>query len=91
MSKLKIETDGDASVFFVAINGGVLSVSAQDDVDRDIAKVAQRRVDAAMRSTYSPAMGEPLAFASSVAASVLGGKITTPIESGSGELEQALT
>lgn len=89
MNQIEIENERDGSVFVVAIDGGAVSVSAQDDADASIAKLAKARVDEAMRDGYTPAMGEPLAFAASVAANVLRGKVKTQIPPGRGELEQS--
>jgi hypothetical protein len=89
MKEISISSGKDGSVFVVSMTSGVASVSAQDDVDEHVAAIATRNVQSAMRNVYSPAMGEPIAFAALVAAEFLKGKVVTKIEGGMGELEQA--
>jgi hypothetical protein len=89
MNRVEIEAESDGSVFAVEIDGGAISVFAQDDADANMARLASLRIHSAMRDGYTPALGEPLAYAASVAANVLGGTLKTQIPSGEGELEQA--
>jgi hypothetical protein len=89
MNQIELRSERDSSVFVVSMTNGDASVSAQDDVDQNIATIASRKVRDAMRNSYSPAMGEPIAFAVSVATQFLQARVVTPIKSGNGELEQS--
>ena len=89
MNTIKIKSK-DGSEYLISASSSGFIVKAAEAEDAGIAESAQVLVTGRWRrSGYSPAMGEPLAVAAEMAASVIGGKVVTQLPAGRGELEQA--
>lgn len=90
MKSIRIAMPKGGGSFSVSASPSGFNVRAKDVEDAALAEAAQLLIAGRWkRNAYSPAMGDPLAFAAAMAASILGGKVTTTIPAGSGELEQS--
>jgi hypothetical protein len=89
MNTIKIKSK-DGSEYSISASSSGFVVKAAEAEDAGIAESAQLLIAGRWkRNAYSPAMGEPLAAAAAMAASIIGGKVVTKIPAGRGELEQA--
>jgi hypothetical protein len=89
MNAIEIKSKDGSKYSISASNSGFV-VKATDPEDADIAEAAQSLIAGRWsRNAYSPAMGDPLAFAATMAASILDGEVVTKISPGRGELEQS--
>jgi hypothetical protein len=89
MRAIEIRRRSDDSTYSVSISRSGFVVTAADSEDAAVAEAAQKLIAGRWkRDAYSPSMGEPLAVAAAMAASIIGGNVVTEIEGGSGELEQ---
>lgn len=90
MSTIKIRRPEDGSTYLISSSSSGFIVKAENDEDSAVASAAQSLIMGRWRrNAYSPAMGDPLAFAASMAASILGGEVASEIPKGRGELEQS--
>jgi len=90
MTTIKISRKTDGSTYVISASSTGFVIKATDVEDAAIAEAAQLLIAGRWkRNAYSPAMGDPLAVAAAMAASILGGEVVTKIPPGSGELEQA--
>lgn len=90
MRTLNISRPKDGSTFLISSSGAGFVVKAVDQEDSQIAAAAESLIAGRWsRNAYSPAMGDPLAFAASMAASILGGRLVSKIPKSAGELEQS--
>ena len=89
MKTVEIRTAG-GSQYSISASGSGFAVKAKDAEDAEVAAATELLIAGRWkRNAYSPAMGDPLAFAAAMAASILGGKVVTKIPEGPGELEQS--
>ena len=89
MKTIKIRTAG-GSEYSISASGSGFAVKAKDAEDAEVAAATESLIAGRWkRNAYSPSLGDPLAFAAAMAASVLGGKVVTDIPAGPGELEQS--
>jgi hypothetical protein len=90
MSTIKISRKTDGSTYLLSASSTGFVIKTADADDADVAEAAQLLIAGRWkRNAYSPAMGDPLAVAAAMAASILGGEVVTKIPPGSGELEQS--
>lgn len=89
MKTIQIRT-AIGSEYSISASGSGFVIKAKDSEDAEMGAAAESLIAGRWkRNAYSPAMGDPLAFAATMAASILGGKVATQISAGPGELEQS--